>query len=117
MKLGSFHVYNLTSKFTIELAKALFVINATRCCAAAPPSTVPTPAALETGFVQGRLLPPSYQQGGDYGGDENDYGDDEDHDGDDGHCSRNRHINKVVIMVMLMLMLMATAPASFISIR
>ena len=116
--LGSFQVYNLTSKFTIELPKPLFVIKKTRCCAAAPPSTVRTPAAPETGFVQGRLPPPSYHQGGDYiGDDEDDYGDDEDDYGDDGHCSRNRHINKVVIMVMLMLMLMATAPASFISIR
>ena len=109
--LGSFQVYNLTSKFTIELPKPLFVINATRCCAGAPPSTVPTPAAPETGFVQERLPPPSYQQGADDGGDEDDYG-------DDGHCSCNRHINKVAIMVMLMLMATGTtAPATFISIR
>ena len=106
--LGSFQVYNLMSKFTIELPKALFVINATRCCAGAPPSTVPTPAAPETGFVQGKLPPPSYQQGGDYG-------DDEDDDGDDDHCSRNCHINKVLV-IMVMVMLMATAPATFKSI-
>ena len=106
--LGSFQVYNLMSKFTIELPKALFVINATRCCAGAPPSTVPTPAAPETGFVQGKLPPPSYQQGGDYG-------DNEDDDGDDDHCSCNCHINKVLV-IMVMAMLMATAPANFKSI-
>ena len=75
------------SKFTIELPKALFVINATRCCAAAPPSTVPTPAAPETGFVLGRLPQPSYQQGSDNG----------DADADaDGHCSCHLHINEVM---------------------
>ena len=92
--LGSFQVYNLTSKFTIELAKALSVIKKTRCSAGVPPSTVRTPAALETGFVQGRLPPPSYQQGGDYGGDEDD-------DGDDGHWSCNLLINKVAVIIFI----------------
>ena len=78
----------------MELPKTLFVINATRCCAAAPPSTVPTPAAPETGFVQGRLPPPSYQQGGDYGGDEDD-------GGVDGHWSRNLLINKVAVIIFI----------------
>ena len=92
--LGSFQVYKLTSKFTIELPQALFVIKKTRCCAGAPPSTVPTRAAPETGFVQGRLPPASYQQGADDG-------DDEDDDGDDGHCSRNLHINKVMVITFI----------------
>ena len=106
--LWSFQVYNLTSKFTIELPKALFVINATRCCAAAPPSTVPTPAAPETGFVQGRLPPLSYQQGGDYGDDEDDDdddvdddNDDEDDDGDDGHWSCHLHIKMVAVIIFI----------------
>ena len=92
--LGSFQVYNLTSKFTKELPKPLFVIKKTRCCAAAPPSTVPTPAAPETGFVQGRLPPPSYQQGGGYGSDEDD-------GGVDGHWSRNLLINKVAVIIFI----------------
>ena len=89
------------------------MINSTRCCAGAPPSTVPTPAAPETGFVQERLPPPSYQQGGGYGDDEDDDGDDDlqvsyqqgiSDNGDadaDGHCSCHLQINMVAVIIFI----------------